>query len=195
MARERQYTSGLFSAPGFVRAARLCHTSCMKHGKTWLIEDWSGAAREALAPVFEAHPPEIALQALVVQEPAGAAAREAVAEALKAPCFASNPAAASALWLYADELDRSHTLSQSLHTATGSFLHGIMHRREGDFGNSLYWMGQTGSHPVWESIPGYDPRAFIRAVEARTADDDALVALQRAEWCAILAHALRHGAR
>src|SRR3972149_251074 len=35
-------------------------------------------------------------------------------------------------WLLYDYLDNSHTISQSIKTHTGSFWHGIMHRREGD---------------------------------------------------------------
>src|SRR5439155_27265178 len=37
------------------------------------------------------------------------------------------------LWLWFDYLDESHSLSQDIHTPEGSFWHGIMHRREGDF--------------------------------------------------------------
>src|SRR5690348_16418541 len=40
------------------------------------------------------------------------------------------------LWLWHDWLDESHRISQSLSSATGSFWHAIMHRREGDFSNS-----------------------------------------------------------
>src|SRR5689334_9801012 len=38
----------------------------------------------------------------------------------------------SALWLWHDYLDESHTLSQKIESDTGSFWHAIMHRREGD---------------------------------------------------------------
>jgi hypothetical protein len=55
----------------------------------------------------------------------------------------------SALWLLAGELERSHVISQSYESAEGSFWHGIMHRREGDFGNATYWFRRVGSgHPV-----------------------------------------------
>lgn len=54
----------------------------------------------------------------------------------------------SALWLLAGELERSHRVSQSIESAEGSFWHGIMHRREGDFGNSKYWFRRVGRHPV-----------------------------------------------
>src|SRR5262245_27341324 len=43
------------------------------------------------------------------------------------------------LWLWFDFLDESHTVSQAIHTPEGSFWHGVMHRREGDYGNAKYW--------------------------------------------------------
>jgi hypothetical protein len=40
------------------------------------------------------------------------------------------------LWLYHNYLDESHTISQELHTTTGSYWHALMHRREPDFDKS-----------------------------------------------------------
>ena len=42
----------------------------------------------------------------------------------------------SGVWLLHDYLDESHKISQDIDTTSGSFWHGIMHRREGDFWNS-----------------------------------------------------------
>lgn len=50
----------------------------------------------------------------------------------------------SALWLFNNYLDESHTISQSIHEPMGSYLHGIMHRREGDFSNAKYWFNRAG---------------------------------------------------
>ncbi|MFS0723336.1 hypothetical protein [Paenibacillus sp. 1P07SE] len=58
----------------------------------------------------------------------------------------------SGLHLWNDSLDRSHTLSQDMHHPTGSYWHGIMHRMEGDFSNSKYWMRQTGDHPAMTEL-------------------------------------------
>lgn len=58
----------------------------------------------------------------------------------------------SGLWLLAGELDRSHTISQDQSSAEGSFWHGIMHRREGDFGNSKYWFRRVGRHNVHDEL-------------------------------------------
>lgn len=56
------------------------------------------------------------------------------------------------LWLHHDHLDRSHAVSQTIHSATGSFWHGIMHRREGDYPNAKYWFRRTGEHPVFPDL-------------------------------------------
>lgn len=58
----------------------------------------------------------------------------------------------SGLWLLAGDLDRSHTISQEIGAPEGSYWHGIMHRREGDYGNAKYWFGRVGDHPVFTTI-------------------------------------------
>jgi hypothetical protein len=60
--------------------------------------------------------------------------------------------ARSALFLYLSDLDQSHTLSQNIPTATGSFLHGIMHRQEPDYSNSKYWFRRVGSHEIFSPL-------------------------------------------
>lgn len=59
---------------------------------------------------------------------------------------------ATALWLLAGELDRSHSISQNDSSSSGSYWHGIMHRREGDFSNAKYWFRRAGKHPAQESL-------------------------------------------
>ncbi len=58
----------------------------------------------------------------------------------------------SGLWLLAGELERAHEICQGIDTIDGSFWHGIMHRREQDFGNAEYWMRRVGEHPIHKAI-------------------------------------------
>ena len=51
------------------------------------------------------------------------------------------------LWLHFDFLDESHELSQQIQRVEGSYWHGVMHRREGDFANASYWFRRAGSLP------------------------------------------------
>ncbi len=149
---------------------------------------------EALAPVFAALPLDQSMRQLVVRQGATPEQRTTVQEALNHPALFGRPGLAAGLWLYIDELDRSHDFSQSMHDSTGSFWHGIMHRREGDFGNSRYWFAKVGNHPALARIPGYKPDAFIEdvsrldAAQRHTGAPERLVALQRAEWCALFQH-------
>lgn len=66
-----------------------------------------------------------------------------------------SPPAIAGLWLLAGELDRSHDISQTLESPTGSYWHGIMHRREGDYSNAKYWMRRTGGHSVNEELASH----------------------------------------
>ena len=89
----------------------------------------------------------------------------------------------SALFLYLSGLDESHTISQSIPTATGSFLHGIMHRQEPDFSNSKYWFRRVGSHEVFAPLR----EAALETLSAKTGESAVAGSLRaqiesRAQW-------------
>lgn len=58
----------------------------------------------------------------------------------------------SALHLFNENLDLSHTISQSLSSQTGSYLHGLMHRMEPDYPNAKYWFRRVGAHPIYPTL-------------------------------------------
>ena len=86
-------------------------------------------AAERLNPLDAGTPNEAARPALAALTARAAFAPLALRdEDMARACLAG-------LWLYHDFLDESHRISQEIETPTGSYWHGLMHRREGDFGN------------------------------------------------------------
>jgi hypothetical protein len=71
-------------------------------------------------------------------------------DAISDPAFAR--AVKSGLLLWNDSIAESHTLSQDILNPTGSYWHGIMHRREPDYPNSKYWFRQVGDHPIFPAV-------------------------------------------
>ncbi len=89
----------------------------------------------ACAPLFEALPLESAMAELLGSRPKQTALVE---ETLKHPALANRPELATGLWLYVDDLERSHAISQGIESATGSYWHAIMHLFCGSCGRPLY---------------------------------------------------------
>jgi len=105
------------------------------------------------------------------------------------------------LWLHHDLLDESHKISQAIDTPSGSFWHGIMHRREGDYWNSKYWFRKVGGHPALVTLDeeikkidtqnklihaSWDPFKFVDLCESAIGTGSELESLckqiQKLEW-------------
>ena len=55
--------------------------------------------------------------------------------------------------LYAlDENDAAHRIFQDAGSSEGSYWHGMMHRREGDFDNARYWFRRAGRLAVFSEL-------------------------------------------
>ncbi len=126
--------------------------------------------------------------------------------------------ARSALFLYFSALDESHTISQSISSDTGSYLHGIMHRQEPDYSNAKYWFRRVGRHELFPTLreegarlryrserieqrfssrPEWDPDWFIdqceQAVNGSSPNDVVkdLESIQRLEWRLVFDYSYR----
>ena len=118
-----------------------------------------------------------------------------------------------ALFCAADALDAAHKIFQDDPSDIGSYWHGIMHRREGDFDNARYWFRRAGRLPVFAKI--HEAAAQVSATMARQPTWDAYlltgmceqakfgdreavpecVSLQRVEFDELLAYCWRMGIR
>ena len=110
----------------------------------------------------------------------------------------------AALWLLFDFMKESHDISQQIATPSGSYWHGILHRREPDAFNAKYWMARVGEHPIFpellddareiaagssiaEKLAGlksWDAPWFTDqcCTEMDAAETELLLAIQRREW-------------
>lgn len=164
---------------------------------------------DLLAPVFAALPLERAIRQLVVEGPGGHAQASAlVAQAVADPALADRLDLVAGLWMYVDELDKSHAASQHLDTPTGAYWHAIMHRREGDFSNAKYWLRRAVNHPAMSlidltgggagsgtAVAAYDAAELVdrveRAHERQDPFNPALISAQCKEWKALFAWCLK----
>ncbi|MEQ8211846.1 MAG: hypothetical protein RH917_18760 [Lacipirellulaceae bacterium] len=153
-------------------------------------------------PLDSGNPSQAAKAKLRTATLDSAFAHTEIADAEMARCVLSG------VWLLHDFLDESHTFSQAIHTSEGSFWHGIMHRREGDFSNAKYWFRNAGDHPAYSLIAArvaneveggesllsgtdWEPFDFVDACQAalRTGEQaTACLHAQQIEWEVLFDH-------
>ncbi len=111
-----------------------------------------------------------------------------------------------------DALPEAHTIFQEASDDCGSYWHGMLHRREGDFDNARYWFRRAGTLAFFSEAhrnaaalsdnmarqSNWDPYLFTGQCEqARFGDGDLtgeMQALQRIEFDAIFDYCWRQSA-
>jgi len=108
--------------------------------------------------------------------PATRPGTQSVADLGRALGASASPLLRATVLLWHDHLDDAHLIVQDIENADGSYLHGIMHRREPDYGNAKYWFRRVGQHPCFKSLAG--------EVEKILAGENALRSrlVSRGEW-------------
>ncbi len=98
----------------------------------------------------------------------------------------------SGLLLWNDALDESHNISQELDNQTGSYWHGMMHRREPDYSNAKYWFGRVGRHPIFPELreralaifkETANPSDALARIAETIEAEDSWDAYQFIDWC------------
>ena len=126
------------------------------------------------------------------------------------PCLNGNLLEAM-LCLRIGAIDRAHVLVQNGSTSMESYLHGVIHRLEGDFWNAKYWFRQINKSGLLSTIGAtvadslrsrglfdetkslkiidrnehFDPMAFVdkcEAIKSSTKDGELLQQIGQTEW-------------
>jgi hypothetical protein len=106
-----------------------------------------------------------------------------------------HPAFKAGLLIYLDELDLSHEFSQNLETPLGAWWHAIMHRREGDYWNSQYWLDRACGQAHFDNCP-VNPRELVSLCDKDLRrNQPELIEMQRVEWQSLMDWMLDHDDR
>jgi len=140
--------------------------------------DLTESARGLLPELFTALPLSAAMPSLSPRR-ANLEFSPLVAQAVCDRRVARSPELAACLWLYVDDLEAAHAIVQNLSSPAADWIHAIVHRREGDLGNSDYWYRRAANHPRWQA---WTQTSDYLKLLSPDADEIGRLDAQRSEW-------------
>jgi hypothetical protein len=98
----------------------------------------------------------------------------------------------SLLLLEAGEFERSHSIVQAMSGSDPGYIHGMVHRVEGDFWNAKYWFRRSKTHPAFLGTP-IDPFRITDMVEETKGEVPSATTTQNlaTEFSTLLTYLLR----
>jgi hypothetical protein len=91
----------------------------------------------------------------------------------------------NAVDLIESNLDAAHIIAQTHEgDPLGDTIHAIIHRREGDLSNSLYWWRRVGDqvpHQLLEVYPERNPSKFVRDLSLSSEKAINIASIEKAE--------------
>lgn len=104
-------------------------------------------------PLPETHPLHTAAATLLARTDAPLCPKAPWQPGLLAGARAESYNLLALLHLLNDDLDAAHKLVQAHEEdSTANYIHQLVHRREGDWSNTRYWVSKTGAHPFYAEL-------------------------------------------
>ena len=147
------------------------------------------SARDYLDPLTNTLPVDQAMRELLPKSAGGAGFyREALDRVID--LTADQPLLRAAAHIYCDDLAGAHEIVQDMEGMEAAYIHGIIHRREGDFWNANYWFRRADFLP---QVLLTNPVALTADYEDRGAlNPDDLIKRTQDEWVSLVNYLADH---
>ncbi|MFN7877578.1 MAG: hypothetical protein ACK5PB_19835 [Pirellula sp.] len=129
--------------------------------------------RESAIAKAEQWSRDLAAPFLLTENTSGAHSAEVRELLSRNPCL-SDTVWEALIWLRAGSIQRAHELVQDASTGFQAYIHGMIHRLEGDYWNAKYWFRNAGRNTVGqiierinvlETMVTFDPSLLVDRLE------------------------------
>ena len=107
---------------------------------------------ERLQNWLDSQPHTVPLRAIADTSGSGLDYRSQIQDEIAGSRFAADSMVAAMLWLRVGIIEPAHVIVQNGTTPLASYLHGVVHRLEGDYWNAKYWFRQVNDKQMLQSL-------------------------------------------